>query len=260
MSAPEREEYRIKATCHVCGKPFLARYNMKGRAKVCTPPTHKCKSKVEKRPGKRDHLITCIARCCKSEYRRGAASIAMDSAIDRRKVLSKQEFDKTWAEVGKLPAAEAMSLRFIALTGCRLGEAYLVRAPDFNFIPGPYSTVRILTLKRKGKPPRTVHMSNKNPFLRELRIWVKRLSEDSEPVFDVPRRTLQRALEGILDVVKPDREGLVHILRHTRASQLTKAGADPNYVRQQLGWSSLEMAKIYTHTDDESISKVLGNL
>ncbi|MGH9388715.1 MAG: tyrosine-type recombinase/integrase, partial [Vicinamibacteria bacterium] len=76
----------------------------------------------------------------------------------------------------------------------------------------------------------------------------------------VARRSLQKRLEGILEKFKPDREGLVHIFRHTKASQLVAAGADWQMVRQQLGWASLEMAKRYVHTDEEKISKVLERI
>ena len=253
------DDYTVKATCHICGKAFMARYNVKGRAKVCTRKEHACKRKVEKRPGQRDKIIQCVENCCRSQYRRGAASMAMDGAIDPRQVLSDAEFKKVWDMTGALRGDERVALRFIAVTGCRLGEAFLVRQGAISWTKDGYSTVRIPTLKRKGHPVRSVHINNSSLFLAELKAWVKNV-KDGEPLFLIPRRSLQAALEKILDKVKVDRDGLVHILRHTRASQLAAAGAQPNYIRQQLGWSSLEMAKIYTHTNTDEISKVLGKI
>ncbi len=252
-------DYTVKATCHICGKAFLARYNVKGRAKVCTRKEHVCKRKVEKRPGRRDKVISCVEDCCRSQYRRGASSMAMDGAIDPRKVLSDAEFKKVWALSAALRGDERVALRFIASTGCRLGEAFMVRRGAISWTVGSYSTVRIPTLKRKGHPARSVHLKNGSEFATELRAWEKKVP-DGDPLFLIPRRSLQAALEKVLDKVKVDRDGLIHILRHTRASQLAKAGAHPNYIRQQLGWSSLEMAKIYTHTDADEISKVLGKI
>lgn len=250
-------DYNVPATCYICGRKFKARYNVKGRAKVCTPPTHVCKRKLEKRPEQRDRVVSCVDNCCRSQYRRGAAS--MDSAIDPRKVLSADEFRRSWILMNRLAADERMALRFIASTGCRLGETFLVRRGSISWTQGDYSTVRIPTLKRKGRPIRSVHFRNNSEFARDLRVWCQGVKH-GEPLFTIPRRSLQAALEKVLDQVKVDRDGLVHILRHTRASQLAKAGADPNYIRQQLGWSSLEMAKIYTHTDADQISKVLGKI
>lgn len=253
-------DYTVKATCHICGKAFMARYNVKGRAKVCTRKEHVCKRKVEKRPGQKDKVISCVENCCRSQYRRGAATMSMDGAIDPRKVLSPDEFKRAWALMNRLQGDERMTLRFIATTGCRLGEAFLVRQGAISWAPkADYFTVRIPTLKRKGHPVRSVHVKNDSEFARDFKVWVKNI-KDGEPLFTIPRRSLQAALEKVLDQVKVDRDGLVHILRHTRASQLVRAGADLNYVRQQLGWSSLEMAKIYTHTDSDQISKVLGKI
>jgi integrase len=246
--------YTVPATCHVCTKAFKARYNVGDRAKVCTPPTHSCK------PGtKGGRKTSCVGDCCRSRYRLGAAAAAMDSAIDSRKVLSGEEYDKTWAATKKLRDPEGITIRFISSTGCRLEEARIVRAGALQWQDGPISTVRIPTLKRKGRPLRGVHIDNRGEFAKELLEWSGALKAD-ELLFPVARRTLQEAVEKILDKVKPDRESLVHLFRHTRASRLIAAGADWNYVRQQLGWANLEMAKRYVHTDQAAVAKVLGKL
>lgn len=253
------EDYTVKAVCHVCQKPFYARYNLVGRAKTCTPKEHVCKRKVEKRDGQRDRVITCVENCCKSQYRRGAAAASMDNAIDPRKVLSKEEFNETWKATKKISNPEGIALRFIASTGCRLSETMLVRKEYVVWSNGPFSLVKIPTLKRKGRPQRSVHINNKGEFAKELRAWVAGV-EANAPLFMVAKRTLQDRLEKVFDKVKADRASLVHIFRHTRASQLVEAGAALNYVRQQLGWTNLEMAKIYVHTNEGDISDVLGKI
>ena len=50
----------------------------------------------------------------------------------------------------------------------------------------------------------------------------------------------------------------IHILRHTRASQLLRDGALPAHLAQQLGWASLEVAKSYTHIDLKSRKALMG--
>lgn len=250
-------DYTFKARCHICSKDFFARYNVAARAKCCTLPTHKC------RKGKKGgRNVRCVDNCCRSQYLAGVSSASMDSAIDPRKVLTDAEFGRVWRATQRLLDPEGITLRFIAATGCRLSESLLVRTEALQLQPAAvFSSVRIPTLKRKGRPLRTVHLSNKGDkiIVPELLRWAKGLKPD-DLLFPVAKRTLQRALERILEPIKPDRESLVHILRHTRASQLTAAGADLNYVRQQLGWSSLEMAKIYTHTSQDKIVDVLDKI
>lgn len=246
--------YRIPARCHVCGLDFLARYNVGDRAKVCTPPGHVCKSGRVERNGEKKR-VRCIERCCRSRYQRAAAATMMDNAIDPRKVLSPTQLDAVLAAIRNLDGDRRMALWFLAVTGARLGESALVRVGDLEWSDGPLSVVRVATLKREGRPVRSVHLDNVNPFVKELQKFVARRPA-TDPLFTVHRRVLQRALERILAKHKPDRASLVHILRHTRASQLVNAGAPWSYVAQQMGWASLEMAKVYAHTNADEIAKI----
>jgi integrase len=250
----KKSDYRVPATCRVCNRKFLARYNTGSRAKVCTPPTHKCK--IEMKNGRK---VPCVDKCCRSKYARGASQASLDGAIDPRYVLSDEEFKKMWKALESLRDPEGITLRFIAKTGCRLEESRLVRPEDLRWASGAFSVVIVHTIKRAGRPPRQVHLRNADLFVADLRKWVK-AAKPNELLFPVARRTLQRALERILDTIKPDRSALVHLLRHTRASQIIAAGGDWNYLRSQLGWASLEMAKRYVHTDSDTIAEVLGKI
>jgi integrase len=255
-------DYRIPATCHVCGKDFLARYNVGDRAKVCTDKDHVCRRRETPRAGGGTRIVVCVEKCCRSQYGQGATAAAMDSSIDPRFVLAEDEFAKVWKGMKRIPDPEGICLRFIARTGCRLEEARLVRPGSVSWKTGIYSEVAIPTIKRKGRPIRRVLIANvdeKFGFTEELRRWTKR-ADPKGPLFQVARRTLQATFERIVDPIKPDRGTLVHILRHTRASQLIESGADYNFVRGQLGWSSLEMAKRYIHTSEGSIAKVLEKI
>lgn len=247
-----KNEYTYKTTCWICGKQFMARYNLGKKAKTCTPPTHKCK-----RSKKNGKTIVCVEKCCRSRYRASASQAAMDNAIDPRKVLSKTEFFEAIRKSEGLPEDRRVGIQFVAYTGCRLGEALLVRVKDILWQTGSFSIVKIPTLKRRdARPQRSVHIDNKSQFAKVLRAWAGRRPKESV-LIPVHRRTLQRAAEEILKKVKPDRESLVHIFRHTRASRLIGSGARLNYVRQQLGWQSLELLKIYDHSEEDEIRDVL---
>lgn len=252
---PEADpDYNHAATCHVCGSDYMARFNVGGRARVCTPPSHRCVS--ETKNGRR---VACSQKCCKSQWERGASAQFLDGAIDPRKVLTDAEFKIMLKETKSLRPIIGSAIRFIAATGCRLREALLLRREDVDVMDGMLSIVRIPTLKRAGRPKRRVDLRNKSAAMRELAQICSKL-QPQEVIFKAAPRTIQAKLEVILDKIKPDRASLVHLLRHTHASQLIARGADWNYVRARLGWSSLEMAKVYAHTDTGRVNEVLGDM
>lgn len=258
---PEKADpnYCVSAVCHVCSTEFKARYNMVGRAKVCTLPSHKCQRKTIKIPGRRDKLISCVDGCCKSKYYKGTAGAASNTALDSRKFLSDPEFDKVLKASFKLDPPFGIGLRFTLETGCRCGETLLIRKRHLEFKDGPLSIVRIPTLKKAGHPVLPVHIDNKGKLVDELRAWAKRMKPD-DFLFPMAKRTFQRVFERILDRVKPERASLVHILRHTRASRLVRSGLDPNTIRQEMRWASIELLKVYAHTTEEEVSTAFGKI
>lgn len=240
--------YNQEAYCSVCDTKYLARYNMGKRAKVCTPPDHECQLQSTKRPNGTIKTIPCIERCCRSRDRSASSGQMMDQAIDERKLLDPAEFRKFMKEAHKLKDPVGIAIRFIAKTGGRLGEGLLVRVRDLD-LHRKIPVVKIPTLKRGNRPLRTVDLQSAE-IVKELKAWAKG-KPPMDFLFPVPRRTLQRNVTKILKKLKLEKDSCVHLLRHTRATQLLTAGASWTYLRQQMGWSNLEMAKIYTHTGDQ---------
>lgn len=252
------EEYRVPSSCYVCSKPFKARYNVAGRAKVCTPPSHRCVSEKKIVNGK-EKKITCTQRCCRDRYRKASASMS-SSALDSRKYLNEGEYRKTIKAICALPdQGLRLALWFILETGCRLGEALLVRRGHLDWRPGKMSVVMIPTEKKVGHPALPVHIDNGTRFCADLRRWAQSLKSEA-PLFSVGRRRIQRTFERILDKIKPDRASLVHILRHTRASRLSESGMAPNAIRSEMRWASIELLKVYEHTSEVAVAKALGRM
>jgi integrase len=247
------KDYNEPANCHVCGKDFMARYNFKGRAKVCTSPDHICKPGKKKLRNGGIKVIQCVDNCCRAKYRISAAQQAMDNPIDDRKFFTDSEFADAMKESRHIKDPHGVAIRFIGATGCRVGEALLVRVGDLR-LDANQAGVKVPTLKRGGRPVRTVHLHDPN-FVKELGKWGEGKNANAL-LFTAARRTLQRNFTRIVDKLSMDKESGIHILRHTRASQLIAAGFDLNYVRMQLGWSSLSMATIYVHVDEAKLEKI----
>jgi integrase len=254
--------YCVDAVCHCCSREFKARYNMVGRAKTCTPPTHVCQRETRKIPGRRDKIITCVEGCCKSKYYKGTASSATSTSLDSRKSLNDVEFTKVLAASFKLDDPYGIGLRFTLETGCRCGETLLIRKRHLEFKDpkvSDLSVVRIPTLKKAGHPVLPVHLDNKGKLVSELQAWSKKMKPD-DLLFPMAKRTFQRVFERLLDKIKPDRASLVHILRHTRASRLVRSGLDSNTIRQEMRWASIELLKVYSHTTEEKVSEAFGKI
>lgn len=247
-------DYRIPAKCRVCGNAFMSRYNVGKRARACTPPSHECK--LGEKNGRK---VSCVEGCCRSRYYRGAMSAAAGTSIDTRKLLTESEYKKTLVASKKLEPLYGVTIRFILATGCRLGEALVVRKEHIDWRDSPLSIVRIPTLKKVGHPELPVLFESKGEFAKELRRWADKFKPADE-LFPVSRRTLQRVFERILDRIKPDRTSLIHILRHTRASQLVKAGLPPAVIREQMRWSSIELLRVYSHSTEDEVAKALGRI
>src|SRR4029077_5785746 len=127
MKKKENKEYSIPSVCHVCSKKFMARFNMGDRARVCTPPSHKCRGKTIKVKNRSDKLITCVDNCCRSKYYKGVASTSTSASLDSRKFLSDPEYKAVISESLDLKDPYGIGLRFTLETGCRCGETLLMR-------------------------------------------------------------------------------------------------------------------------------------
>lgn len=250
--------YPHEAYCHVCNRRFFARYNYEGRAKVCTPPDHKCRPSYKKLPNGRVKKTSCVDECCRSKYARGATGRVSDVSIDRRKFLNAQEFEAFIEETRKVKNPYGLALRFIAATGVRVGETGLLKSEHFH-VKQKLSDVQVPTPKRIGCPVLPVDL-NEPWIVKELREWIKEV-ERGKPVFLCPKRTLQKHFTRIVKKLRLSKDGGIHILRHTRAVRLILASdGDMNYVCKQMRWSSLEVGKIYIHTLGEQRKDIQSGL
>lgn len=164
-------------------------------------------------------------------------------------------------EEQRLLASASPTLRSIVIiavnTGMRLGEILGLRWNQIDF-----TARRIRVERTKSGKIRFIEINT--PLLQEL-TRLRSLDGRSPYVFlsDVtgkPLTTVKTAFKGACRRAKKDPNdkddpGIVglrfHDLRHTFASRLNLAGADPVTIMELMGHSSLKMTERYTHTNLE---------
>lgn len=170
-------------------------------------------------------------------------------------------------EEQRLLASASPTLRSIVIiavnTGMRLGEILGLRWDQIDFTG---QRIRV----ERTKSGKIRHIEINTPLLQEL-VRLKSLDGRSPYVFlsDVtgkPLTTVKTAFKGACRRAKKDPKdkddpGIVglrfHDLRHTFASRLNLAGADPVTIMELMGHSSLKMTERYTHTNLEQKRKAV---
>lgn len=219
------------ARCTVCRSEYIPRYNLGKRARVC--PRKNCKLQYSRR------------------------GISLDSNLDRRKFFSEGEFLRFVLASYGTPNPAGVALRLIAATGMRVGEAILLQVKNVHpekAIP----FVEVPTLKRVGHPIRNVHLHDRG-MIEELKNWISGKPKETL-LFPCTRRLIQLYFSRISKKLEFEKEGAVHVLRHTRASQLIEAGFSWKYIQEQLGWVNLNMASNYIGSDRNQIAECAENL
>jgi excisionase family DNA binding protein len=170
-------------------------------------------------------------------------------------------------EEQRLLASASPTLRSIIIiavnTGMRLGEILGLRWDQIDF------TAQRIRVERT-KSGKIRHIEINTPLLQEL-TRLKSLDGRSPYVFlseatGKPLTTVKTAFKGACRRAKKDPDdkddpGIVglrfHDLRHTFASRLNLAGADPVTIMELMGHSSLKMTERYTHTNIEQKRKAV---
>ena len=170
-------------------------------------------------------------------------------------------------------AYDCILFRFLAFTGCRIGEVLALKWEDINLtdkvikINKPLTDVKggyeIGTPKTK-QSNRTITLDDntitelKKWKLKQMELFVKIGTRGSDFVFSNPHgKTIARNNIYNRSNKIADRAGLHrlgnHGFRHTHASLLFEAGANFKDVQDRLGHSSINITMdIYTHVTKES--------
>lgn len=170
----------------------------------------------------------------------------------RLRVLSVEEERKLFA--GLKDDELILQIVIVALnTGLRRGEIFNLKWPDLDF-----GRSLILVQESKSDKKRFVPM---NVTVKTL---LAALTPVSEFVFPSPRTGGR-----LCDIKKSFRRAAddagienfrFHDLRHTAATRMADAGADPFTLARILGHSNIQMTARYTHATDSAIRRAVENL
>lgn len=142
-------------------------------------------------------------------------------------------------------------LRF---SGARLGEVLSIDdTTDINWREGE---IRIPTLKRRTKASRTVFVPQL--VLTELSRALAEFPDLRGRLFSVHERVFRRVFaERAAEAGLPPGLGHPHVLRHSRAIEMIRAGVPLTLIQQLLGHASLTTTAIYLQVFQGEAKQIL---
>jgi len=142
-------------------------------------------------------------------------------------------------------------LRF---TGARLGEVLMVNdKSDINFRE---AEIRMPTLKRKQLAYRQVFVPQN--VVAEIATYLAEFPEMRGKVFKIYQANFRRTFyERAKEAGIPRKLAHPHVLRHTRAIELLRAGVPVTLVQDQLGHAYLTTTAVYLRISGQEARKIL---
>ncbi len=142
-------------------------------------------------------------------------------------------------------------LRF---TGARLGEVLLLNdTTDVNFRE---AEIRMPTLKRKQLAYRQVFVPQN--VVAEIATYLAEFPEMRGKVFRIYQSNFRRTFyERAKEAGIPRKLAHPHVLRHTRAIELLKAGVPVTLVQDQLGHAYLTTTAVYLRISGQEAREIL---
>jgi molybdate transport system regulatory protein len=143
---------------------------------------------------------------------------------------------------------------FLRFTGARLNEVLSIN--DNTDVDFRNSEVKLVTLKQKNKTFRIVPLPNQ--VISELATYLAQYPGEKGKVFKILDCNFRRRFYLIGEKAGlPKNLSHPHILRHTRAIELLRAGVPVTAVQALLGHSSLTTTAIYLRLSGQEIKWIL---
>lgn len=175
------------------------------------------------------------------------------------------------AEHGRrIPVNEWMIVNLALRTGLRVSEIAALDCGDIS----PTSSFPVLFVRNgKGGKTRIVEIDGEVASdIRWFLEWKKGIGEETtenSPLFVSGRsrqrryttRGLEKLFKRVVSAAGIKKRNNIHMARHTYASHLvSRTGQDWNFVKNQLGHSSIEVTQVYVHVIRSRARKALSRL
>ena len=184
--------------------------------------------------------------------------------------LDKPEMDALLTEANQNTAQGCRDhglLLFLYNSGARADEAAQLTVADLHFTPSDWNGQAYVQICGKGGRtrqcplwPSTVHeisglIANREPsehvFLNRRHVPITRYG-----IYDVVKRYARRAAVKMPSIAA--KQVSPHIIRHTTATHLLRAGVDINTIRAWLGHVSIDTTNVYADVDLEMKARALA--
>lgn len=163
----------------------------------------------------------------------------------QRKIFTSAEIEKLW----KYKELEWVdSILVMIYSGMRIGELLGLKN---NYIDLEQRTIVGAGIKTDAGKNRVIPINKKIlPFIQARMIGAQ------EKLFDYNYTTYRRGFKKTMETLKMDHT--IHDCRHTFATLLNNADANPTAIKNIIGHSTFETTeKIYTHKDIEELKKAI---
>lgn len=239
--------------------PMLIEKFKRGRLQTATP------SGRPRRVASVNRELACISKIFSLAIRDGKASSnpcrqvqKYEEHNERNRYLTQEEEDRLLSEMSGARAHLKAVVELAINTGMRRGEILALRWSWIDFIRG---FIHLPSEATKTAKPRSIPM---NQLVRTLLTDIRETRESREFVFTSPKTggSLTDIKHGFVSACEDAKviDFKFHDLRHTAATRLADAGADPFVIAEILGHSDLRMTKRYTHATDERKRQALERL
>ncbi len=143
-------------------------------------------------------------------------------------------------------------LRF---SGARISEVTNIKLEDIDY---RNADIRLITLKRHNKKTQYRVVPMPANVMTEIASYIAQYPEMKDKVFKIDRSNFHTLFNKLcIQVGIPKELGHPHILRHTRAIELLRAGVPVTVVQDLLGHSALTTTAIYLKISGQEAKGIL---
>ncbi len=184
-------------------------------------------------------------------------SYLTENQLNNLTLAFQNRYDKAEGKWHRIRGNYWLIFLVLRFTGARLSEVISVKYEDIDFRNGE---IRLITLKRHNpkKKGQTRIVPIPANITSEIATYLAQYPEMKEKLFKIDRSNFYKVFkERCSDAGIPKELSHPHILRHTRAIELLRAGVPVTIVQDILGHSALTTTAVYLRMSGQEAKNIL---